>query len=234
MSTHEHILLESDLREVPDPRNVRTVHARIEVRGRPRRRVLQLEIIDYYYLSVRSQSRSSPLEYVLDLRFVNPPRLSRHIAWGWIIASLLFMALALGIAARIASLAIPWWQNNFLPVLAIVVMMWVCVTVVGVYRITETASLLSTHGAAKLLELTSGLGTVRVVRSFMVKLAAHIRLSSAARRRTRTEHLRDEMREHLRLKELGVLSADEYEASKVRILNEHSPTARSLHKGRPQ
>ena len=31
---------------------------------------MELEIIDYYYLSVRSHSRSATLEYVLDLRFV--------------------------------------------------------------------------------------------------------------------------------------------------------------------
>jgi hypothetical protein len=111
--------------------------------------------------------------------------------------------------------------------------MWVCVTLVGIYRTTETATLWSTHGAAKLLELTAGLGRVRLARSFMIRLAAHIRLSSAARRRMRTEHLRDEMREHLRLKELGVLSAEEYEASKVRILNEHSRTARNVAAKRP-
>jgi len=59
----------------------------------------------------------------------------------------------------------------------------------------------------------------------MAKLAAHIRLASGARRRTKTEHLRDEMREHLRLKEIGVLSAAEYETAKERILEQHSPAA---------
>ena len=39
----------------------------------------------------------------------------------------------------------------------------------------------------------------------------------------RPEHLRDEMREHFRLRKHGVLSAEEYEASKARILAEHSP-----------
>jgi hypothetical protein len=59
----------------------------------------------------------------------------------------------------------------------------------------------------------------------MAKLAAHIQLASAARRRTRTEHLRDEMREHLRLKETGLLPAVEYETAKARILEHHSPVA---------
>lgn len=88
MPTTEHVLLESDFRQVPDLRDARTVHARIEFRSRLRRRVLQLEIIDYYYLSVRSHSRSILLEYVLDLRFVDAPRRLRHIAWRWITFSL--------------------------------------------------------------------------------------------------------------------------------------------------
>ena len=101
MSATEHILLESDDREVPDPRAARRVHARIGLKSRLRRRAMQLEIIDYYYLSVRSWRARTPLAaYVLDLRFVYAtPRLSRHIAWRWMAAALVLMALAAAIAA---------------------------------------------------------------------------------------------------------------------------------------
>lgn len=228
MPTAEHILLESDFREVPDLRDARKVHARIEFRSRLRRRVLQLEIIDYYYLSVRSRSRSILLHYVLDLRFVNAPRLSRHIAWRWITASLLLMALALEISLRPGSSATPSWQRDWLTVCATVTGMCALATLVAVYRTTATVSLFSTHGAARVLECTGGLGTLHGVRRFMTKLAAHIRVASTARRSTKTEHLRDEMREHLRLKKLGVLSAEEYETAKVRILDQHSPAAQSF------
>jgi len=51
---------------------------------------------------------------------------------------------------------------------------------------------------------------------------AHIRLAAAARRHTKAEHLRDEMREHQRLRELGVLSVGDYEVSKARILGQHA------------
>lgn len=225
MPTTEHILLESDFRQVPDVRDARTVHARIEFRSRLRTRVLQLEIIDYYYLSVRSQSRSVLLEYVLDLRFVDAPRRVRHIAWRWIILSLLLIAPAFGVAARINSSATPWWPHGWLALCVALIVVWVFATLVAVYRTTETVSLFSIHGAARLLECTGGLGTFRVLRHFMAKLAAHIRLASAARRRTKAEHLRDEMREHLRLKEIGVLPTEAYETAKVRILDQHSPAA---------
>ena len=223
----EHILLESDVREVPAPQDARRSHAQIEVRSRLRRRILQLEIIDYYYLAVRWRSRSTPPEYVLDLRFVDtPPRLSRRIAWRWIGASLLSMALAAGIAARIGASATPWWRHEWLALCASVTAIGVVVTLVGAYRTTETLRLLSIDGGARLLEFTGGVGTIRVLRRFMAKLAAHIQLAAAARRPTKSEHLRDEMREHTRLKEIGLLSDAEYEASKARILAHHAPATR--------
>jgi hypothetical protein len=225
MPKTEHILLESDVREVPDPRDARTVHARIEFRSRLRRRVLQLEIIDYYYLSVRSHSRSVLREYVLDLRFVDAPRWLRHISWRWIAFSLVLIILASGIASQIVASATPWWQHGWLRACVIAVVAWAFATFVGVYRTTETVCLFSTHGAARFLECTGGLGTFHDFRRFMAKLAAHIRLASGARRSTRAEHLRDEMREHLRLKESGVLSEAEYETAKTRILEQHSPAA---------
>jgi hypothetical protein len=99
----------------------------------------------------------------------------------------------------------------------------VCVAVACSYKTTETVILTSTYGVARLLEFTGGLGTFRAARPFLSKLAAHIRLASGARRRTKAEHLRDEMREHLRLRELGALSEGDYEVSKARILAQHAP-----------
>jgi hypothetical protein len=224
MQTSEHILLESDEREVPALRNARKTHAQVEGRSRLRRRVLRLEIIDYYYLSVRSLSRSVELEYVLDLRFVAaPPRVSRHVAWRWINASLVLLALATGMAAWIGSSAAPWSQHGSLRVCAAVIGIWVLVTLIAAYRTTETVRLYSVHGAARLLEFTGGLGTFRALRPFLAKLVAHTRLALRARRRSRAEHLRDEMREHSRLREIGVLSDEEYESAKVRILAHHVP-----------
>jgi len=225
MPRTEHILLESDVRQVPDLRDARTVHARIEFRSRLRRPTLQLEIIDYYYLSVRLRSRATLLEYVLDLRFVDAPRRLRHISWRWIAVSLVFMAVASGIASRIGASTTPWWRHDWLMPCVAAIGAWALAVLVAVYRTTETLSLVSTIGAARLLDCTGGLGTFRDLRQFMAKLAAHIRLAAGARRSTKAEHLRDEMREHVRLKEIGVLSAGEYEKAKVRILSQHSPAA---------
>jgi hypothetical protein len=224
MTATEHILLESDLRQVPDLRDARKSHGRIELRSRLRGCVLHLEIIDYYYLSVRSRARARELEFSLDLRFVGAPQLSRHIAWRWIAAALVLIVLPAAIATAIHTSA--WWRQEWLPVSLALVAVWACATFVCIYRTTETLSLVSIYGAARLLEFTGGVGTLRALRPFVAKLTAHIRLASAARRHTKAEHLRDEMREHQRLRELGVLSQSDYEVSKARILGQHAPGQR--------
>src|ERR1700758_2252885 len=117
MPIAEHILLESDFRAVPDLRAARKVHARVAFRSRLRRRFVQLDIIDYYYLSVRSRSRSTSLEYVLDLRFVDAPQVSRHISWRWITASLLLTSVLYGIM-QFGPAALPWGQRHWLTVYA--------------------------------------------------------------------------------------------------------------------
>jgi hypothetical protein len=227
LNSVEHILLESDDRQLPDPRAARKVHARVALRSLLRRWFVRLEIIDYYYLSVRSHSRSAALEYVLDLRFVDMPQTSRHVAWRWIAASLLLTGLAYGIM-QLGPSVLPWSQRDWLISCTAVTGAWAVTTLLAIYRTTETVSLFSTDGAVILLECTGGLGTLRGKgRRFTAKIAAHVRLAAAARRVTKAAHLRDAMREHLRLKELGVLGEPAYESAKTRILGRHSPTSHS-------
>src|SRR5215469_3013103 len=221
MSATEHILLESDVREVPSLRAARKVHAQIALRSRLRRLAVRLEIIDYYYLSVRLRRSRAPLaEYVLDLRFVRAEtQVSRHVAW----RSMAAAALAILASALAAWFGLSEPQHRWAAsLMAVTGVCAVLAVLVCVYRTSESVTLYSDHGHVKVLEITSGLGTLRAVRVFLARLAAHTRLATAARRRSMAEHLRDEMREHFRLKEIGTLSADEYEAAKTRILGQHA------------
>ena len=223
MPQSEYILLESDEQPtVPHPRASRKRHARVEAPDRIRRRVLSLEIIDYFYLAVRVQRAQSVMaEYVLDLRFVDPSvRMSRHIATRWLVATLVLAALAVAIGLRVQGSAAP---GNWLVACLIASTLAVGAGFVCAYRTTETLAVFSIHGRARLLEYTGMLGLGRALRPFLIKLSAHVRIAIAARRRSKALHLRDEMREHARLHETGVLSKPEYEAGKVRILAAHAP-----------
>lgn len=187
-------------------------------------RRLELAIIDYSYLAVRTARSGSVRDYVLDLRFIDRSiRATRHIPWKCILVTLaLGSAAVFSVREVVSSTALWWWQHRLL-LCAAALGSTACSGVVCAWRTTETLSLRSVHGGATLLEFTGGLGTLRSSRKFAKKLAAHIQFTVADRRATRAEHLRDEMREHFRLKEAGVLSQEQYESSKAHILAQHAP-----------
>jgi hypothetical protein len=223
MRQTEHILLESDDRDIPGLHTARRTHAHLRFHSALRRRTVELDIIDYYYLSVRIwRGRAPAIEYVLDLRFAAPSVIRyRHLPWKWMTAALAFGALAAAALWWISIPAVPWRRSELWVVAAALLVSTAGATLVSAYRTTETLCLLSVHGRADLLKLTGGLGTFRSVRTFTRKLEAHIDLAGAARRSSRAQHLRDEMREHFRLHEAGVLSNEAYDESKKRILAGH-------------
>jgi len=186
MQATEHIVLESDERRVPALRTARKVHSRLRVQSSVRRRASELALIDYCYLSVRTwRSRSPDAQYVLDLRFVDPAlRLSRHVAWRFLAASAVLAVLAVALAWRISASSTPWRHEWLLP-LGGLFGLAVCAALVGLYRTTKTLVLFSVSGRARLLELTGGVGSFRAMRSFSRTLAAHVRIASARRRRSR-------------------------------------------------
>jgi hypothetical protein len=224
----EHILLESEVREVPEPGRARKVHAALRCYDRLRRRGLELAIIDYYYLAVKTGRTGSSREYVLDLRFIDPALgLKKHYPWRCMAVALALAMAAALTAWHIGSSNVVWWRHPWLPTCATTFALTACACLVCAWRLTETLALRSINGRATLLEYTGRLGTLRMAHQFTRKLAAHIQLAIPARRSSDAEHLRDEMREHFRLRETGVLSQEQYETSKARILAHHGPVARA-------
>jgi hypothetical protein len=126
----------------------------------------------------------------------------------------------------IAGSPVNWWHHELLPACIGISTLALGVGFVGVYRTTESLALHSMHGHARLLQHTGGLGTFRALRAFQPLLTAHLKHAVTARRRSLAEHLRDEMREHARLRDLGVLSESDYEISKRRVLAAHGIVTR--------
>lgn len=227
MGDTEHILLESDERQVPALETTRRIHARLVLHGGRWRRSTELALFDYYFLSVRTSRAQSPaLRYVIDLRFVDPmPRLKRRVAWLWIAAGALFLALAILGARDIATSTALWLRHEWLLPTAALFAVSGCALLAAFHLTTETLTLFSAHGRAKLVAHTGRVGTFRAFRRFLPPLRAHLRIAVGARRSSRALHLRDEMREHFRLRSAGALTDAEYEAAKRRILATHDPAA---------
>ena len=226
MADTEHILLESDERVVPTLETARRVHARIKLHGGLWRRSIDLALIDSFFLSVRAaRAKSFNSRYVVDLRFVDPvPQLQRRIAWRSVTVGTACLALAIFGARDIGASTAPWWRHEWLPATAALFGVAACALFAAFHLTTETLTLFSAHGQARLVTHTGRVGTIRAFRKFLPRLEAHLRIATGARRRSHALHLRDEMREHFRLRSAGVLTEIQYEAAKRRILATHDPS----------
>jgi hypothetical protein len=224
MDAAEHILLETDERDVPARETARRIHARVMLRD-ARRRSVELALIEYYYLSVRIvRAQSVVARYVLDLRFVDPvPRRKRQVAWRWLAAGSAFLALAVAGARAVSASPAPWWRHEWLPATAVLFGLALCAMFAAFHLSRETLMLISAHGRAPLLAHAGGLGTFRALHQFLPRLVAHLEIANRARRSSRAKQLRDEMREHFRLRNAGAISDAEYESAKRRILATHAP-----------
>lgn len=183
-----------------------------------------LSLLEDHFVAVRCvRPDSLPKKYDVDLRFVNPrPVRIREISWTWLIVTVGLVALACGtIAVQWRLTPEPWLQTGILAALATLLVS----TLTGflcVRRTTESLEFRSLHGDATLLSVTGGIGSAREGKRFFVALMKDINTAKAARPQEKPQFLRDEMREHHRLRELGVLTEEEYERSKARILAQHS------------
>jgi len=220
----EHIYLESD--EIVIERRIGTkrIGPCVTVANRLRRTETELAVLDGHRLEVRTRrARRAEQRYLVDLRFVDSaPVMHRYVGWRWWQACLLLGVLALLTAwlatstSVPASLATPW------PVPLALASTSIGAAVLAVYRTYGTVDFLSLHGRASLVEATGGLRVHRACAEFVAALDRRVAEARHTTTQPKQQFLRDELREHRRLFEDGILSEAAYEAGKRSILRAHA------------
>jgi hypothetical protein len=216
----EHICLESEEPALPVSSRVIRRGPSITLASRLRGCETELALCQDERLAVRSRRRRQPPQaYVVDLRFIdNKLVVKRRIAWrSWLVCA----CLAGMIAASRLPFAGPAWLQISGRTSIVLLVVAVCSGMLGLYLTRETIELRSLHGRSRLVEITSSLGGSRAARSFLDGLSRRIDAVRTGTPQSKPHFLRDEMREHRRLWDAGVLSDAEYEASKRRILQAH-------------
>jgi hypothetical protein len=219
----EHISLEADAEIAaptrPPHRKVRSTYA---LKSGLRDCATELSLLDEHYLQVHAVRGKESKKYSIDLRFLNSqPVRNRNIAWFWWALALL-QAGGTGIGLWLAMAnAQPLTSMGFIGGCIAAIGM-IGAAVFGVRQTTESLNFVSVHGGATLVNVIGGIGSTKKGKSFFVSMIKEIAAAKAARQQAKQQWLRDEMREHHRLRELGVLSEEDYEASKTRILKAHS------------
>jgi hypothetical protein len=218
----EHICLESDEIVVERRIGTKRIGPCITITNRLRGCATELAVLDGHRLEVRTRHpRGADQRYVVDLRFVDAaPLIRRHVGWRLWQACLLLGMLAL-LTAWLATptralLATPWLLPLALASTSI------GAAALAVYRTYETVAFLSIHGRTVLVEATGGLRCRRACGEFVAALERRVTEARRTAAQPKQQFLRDELREHRRLFEDGVLSEARYETGKRSILRAHA------------
>jgi hypothetical protein len=184
---------------------------------------IELALLDDHRLAVRArQPRRPARRYVVDLRFVDEvPVMRRQFAWPWWLASAAGVAAAVFAPTLASSLH---WPSGVVPVWGLSIgsaLLAVAVGAVALHGTHEIVQFRSVDGDACLVELTGRFGWSRKAATFHAEIVERIAAARSGVSQSRQQYLRDELREHRRLFEDGVLSQAVYEASKRRILQAH-------------
>ncbi|MBM0103539.1 hypothetical protein JM946_02235 [Steroidobacter sp. S1-65] len=183
----------------------------------------QLALLDDHFLSVHlTRPDSEPKKYDFDLRFANAkPMIVRHIAWFWLALAISLAGLATCALWMLWPQTAAEWLSPVLITALAALLAAAGSVLMFLRRTTESLEFTSVHGGVTLVSVTGAIGSAREGKKFFVELIKSINAAKAARPQPPQQFLRDEMREHHRLRELGVLSEAQYETSKSRILAAH-------------
>jgi hypothetical protein len=179
-----------------------------------------LVIFDRAYLGVRISKRSAPPQkYWLRMAFLDPSPVKRASRAWWSVAC----ALALGSAFM---LILSWhsgmWPSTFWTA-GVFAMVVAAVSSLGFawHRSRDRLVFYTRHGRVPVAELVRHRPDRRTSGRFLAALEQAIQRAADEHRGPRAQLLREEMREHRRLRDDGVLAPEEFEAAKARILQAH-------------
>ena len=219
---HIHIEAEPGTVAAPAPSRRRKVRSTYVLKSRLRGCETEVSILEDHFAAVRTvRPDAQERKYEVDLRFANPkPLLVRTISWFWLSLAACMVLLAAGGLLATWTDAGRWSSPIFLAAL-VLLLASAGATILFLRRTVESLEFVSMHGGATLLSVVGGIGSARAGKKFFIELIKSINAAKALRPQERPQLLRDEMREHHRLRELGVLSEQQYEQSKARILASH-------------
>ncbi len=219
---HIHIEAEPDMVAAPTALRRRKVLASYTLKSRLRGCETEVSIHQDHFVAVRTvRPDAQPRKYEVDLRFADPkPVLVRSISWFWLALAACLMLLAAGGLAFTWTDPGRWSSPIFLTALG-TLLAAAAAMAMFLRRTFESLDFVSAHGGATLVSVVGGIGSARAGKRFFIVLIKSINAAKTARPQDLPQFLRDEMREHHRLRELGALSEQQYQQSKARILASH-------------
>jgi anti-sigma-K factor RskA len=211
----EHIYLSSEAED--DAVEPEHVVERFEVKDRRRRLSTELTLYEQGLLrSHRRRGKRRLTSHTIKLRYLDPaPTITRHIALRalYTAAGLIALATAASLLARFETL-----RPVVVPLALVAAAAAVVAGFVFFLRTHESTVFHTLHGRARAVTLTASFGQFGRARVILPALVRAIEDAEETISDDTALYLREEMREHYRLRRDGVLSSDDCTESTGRIL----------------
>ena len=219
----EHISLQSETVEVTAKAVTRKPLIKYQLRSRARGSVTRVTILEGHFAGVNIKRRGMPAqEHTVDLRFVDPRPIGiRKVGWPWMWVAIGFTFLAAAAGTFAIFFASPFALIWAVPTAIVFGTFTVSSYLMCLYFTTESVLFVSQHGRARFITITGGLGTTRAARKCAVDIVKHIGAARKESKQPRAHYLRDEMREHARVRDAGAIADEQYEDAVSRILKAH-------------
>jgi hypothetical protein len=220
----EHISLQSETLEVSAKPVVRKPMVKYQLRSRARGSLTRVSILEGHHVSISTKRpRVEAQEHNVDLRFVDPRPIGiRKVGWPWMYIAIGFTVLAALTGAFAVFYASPFARVWAVPTAIVLGTFTVSSYLLCLYFTTESLIFVSQTGRARVITITGGLGTTRAARKCAIDVVKHIGAARKASKQPRAPYLRDEMREHSRLRDAGAITEEQYEDAVSRILKAHN------------
>ncbi len=213
---HEHVFLVSDELEDVAPSSIDEELVQATAEGR-----LEISLFNGAYAAVHQRaSRGRTRDYWLNLAFLDPePRRMQERTWVFAAGVLTLTALCAWVLEKtVLSGEAAAGMQMLVPVALLAA---AGTLAVGLHRYFNSLHFLTRHGRVPVLKLTANSPDRKALGRFVQKMAAAARAAHDRRIVVPTHYLRDEMKEHRRLREGGILDEKHYEAAKTRVLAAH-------------
>ena len=216
-ATTEHISLGEDFAILAGAEEPENISHCFEYRNRLRGRRTQLVFYAEGFLRVREWQRQSKVrDYLLSLRFLSPDSTTSHhlpMRVAWVAAGCAGFAALCALVAWLSP-----WNAVFTPAALAGTAAAAVAGFVFVYLAHEQTRVRTQAGNSTVLTLVGTADSFKRCRSLVPEIASAIVAAQIKNVESRTDYLRQEMREHYRLLEYGAIDHDDCSDATRRIL----------------
>jgi hypothetical protein len=220
----EEILLESndELISEPSEETLKQITAHLVQIQKWKRHNLGTQILDKRFLFVKQYVNGRITEYWVNLLFADPvPKREFYTDWRWGIAALILLLNSAGlfVVDKVFHLSSKFSYLNSITILLATLALISLITMI--YKSRNTLVFRTLNGRVPILSLTFNYPSKQEFSTYAKILRQCIERVQAHNAHRMNDLLANELAQHRHLKEHKVISAQEYETAKNRILSQH-------------